>query len=354
MNQLQRRPQRLLAHHRRGLALHRLLGGLLAQLELQAPAVVADLGFAPRLQRPDLGEARAQLHRDQPLLGLLAEADHRVQRRVPVQLRIVRGELHHVGQFVSLPRERAVETERHRPVGHKLQRVVIDLHRRAFLGAARHQAHRRELALARLAQPDVVGPRQAAAHQDAAAGCPNVRVVRRAARHRQIQLAVLQNLGTPAVPAAHHVGHALAQNLRNEESAVEQDGVGRLARGLQERVQVPRDGRVGNVGQAQFAEQAALLVLWRLPALAERQKTLQRQFQRLFAQNRALERTADQRRSRAGDGDVRALQLRVVEQPFLGRRALAAQPASLANRELRVELGLHQPRKREIQVVAAQ
>ena len=74
--------------------------------------------------------------------------------------------------------------------------------------------------------------------------------------------------GRRAVPVPHHVGHALAQNLRDEEAAVEQDGVGRLPGGFQERVQVARDGRVGDVGQAQLAEQAALFFLGRFAALA--------------------------------------------------------------------------------------
>ncbi len=310
MDQLQRRVQRLLADHRRGFALHRLLGGFLAQFELQAPAVVADLRFAPRFERADLREPRAQFHRDQPLLGLLAEADDGVQRRVPVQVGVARGEFDHVAQLVVGARERTVEAERDRAVGDKLQRVVIDLDGRAFFGAARHQAHGGELALARLAQPDVVGPRQAAAHQHAAAGGAHVGVVGRAARHRQIELAVLQDLGTAAVPVAHHVGHALAQNLRNEEAAVEEDGVGRLAGRFQERVQVARDGRVGDVGQAELAEQAALFFLGRLAALAERQEAFERQFQRFLAQDLGLERSADQRRARAQHGDFHALQTR--------------------------------------------
>ena len=60
--------------------------GGFAQLELQSPAILADLRFGPDFERADFGEPRAELHRDKPLLGLLAEADHGVQRRVQVQI----------------------------------------------------------------------------------------------------------------------------------------------------------------------------------------------------------------------------------------------------------------------------
>src|SRR5262245_17916855 len=78
LDQLHRLLQCLLAHYGGGLALDRLRGRGFAQLELQAPAIVADLGFAPGLEGADLGEARAQFHGDQALFGLLAETDYRV------------------------------------------------------------------------------------------------------------------------------------------------------------------------------------------------------------------------------------------------------------------------------------
>ena len=79
---------------------------------------------------------------------------------------------------------------------------------------------------------------------------------------------------------------------------------------FQKRVQVARDGRVGNVGQAELAEQAALLLLGRFAALGERQEAFERQFQRLLAQDLGLERFADQRRAGAEHRDLDALQIR--------------------------------------------
>ena len=65
----------------------------------------------------DLGKARAQFHRNQPLLGFPSETDYRVQRRVHVEIGVAGGELQHVAQLVVGASEGTVETERNRPVG---------------------------------------------------------------------------------------------------------------------------------------------------------------------------------------------------------------------------------------------
>ena len=57
---------------------------------------------------------------------------------------------------------------------------------------------------------------------------------------------------------------------------------------------------------------------------------------------------------RAEHGDLDALQVRIGEQPLLGRGALAAQAAALADGERHAELGFHQPGEREIEIVAAE
>ena len=85
----------------------------------------------------------------------------------------------------------------------------------------------RQTAAGRLPAPDadVVGARQTAAHQHAAAGRADVRIVRSAGGHGQIQIAIFENLRPLAVPVPHDVGHALAADLGDEEAAIEQDGV---------------------------------------------------------------------------------------------------------------------------------
>ncbi len=114
------------------------------------------------------------------------------------------------------------------------------------------------------------------------------------------------------------------------------------------------DGGIGNVWQAQLAEEAALFFLGRLAAFGERQKAFERQLQRFFAQNFGFERFADQGRARAQDGDLDAFQMRIVEQLLLGRGTLPPQTAALADGELGVELGFDEPGQREIEIVAAQ
>src|SRR2546425_10015925 len=111
-----------------------------------------------------------------------------------------------------------------------------------------------------------------------------------------------------------------------------------------------RHGGVGDVRQTEFAEQAALFVLGRLAALAERQKSLERTLQRFCAENFALERFADQRRARAEHGDLDGLQIRIVEELFFDSRTLPAQSAALADRKSRSELGLHQPGERQVEI----
>ena len=114
------------------------------------------------------------------------------------------------------------------------------------------------------------------------------------------------------------------------------------------------DGRVGDVGQAQLAEETALLFLGHVAARGDGQESVEGQLQRLFAQHLGLQRFADERGAGAQHGDFDALQIRVAEQPLLGVGALAAQTASLADGERHGELGFHQPGDGEIEVIAAQ
>ena len=112
--------------------------------------------------------------------------------------------------------------------------LTIELERLAFFGAARHQADGFVVAHA-----DVIGTRQPAAHQQARTGGLHVRVVGRAHRHREIQIAIFQDQRPPPVPALHDVGDALLANVGDEKSAVEQNRVGLGAFiGAQERRQV--------------------------------------------------------------------------------------------------------------------
>ena len=65
------------------------------------------------------------------------------------------------------------------------------------------------------------------------------------------------------------VGHTLPGDLRDEESAVEQDGVGSLARAIEKRVQMLGNRRIRDIRQAELAEQAALLLFGEIAALGD-------------------------------------------------------------------------------------
>ena len=207
--------------------------------------MLADLRLSPDLQRPDLREPRAQLHRDQLLARALAEADHGVERRVRVHFLVLDlgwRELHHLAQHILGARERAVEPELHRTVGHQLQVLEIEIERGALFRAARHQAHRARPGAGLRSDADVVGARQPSAHQHARSSASREGVIRRAHGHRKVEIAVLENHRPAAVPALDNVGHSLAADIRNEEAAVEENRIHAVrrvfGRAAQERRQV--------------------------------------------------------------------------------------------------------------------
>ena len=98
-----------------------------------------------------------------------------------------------------------------------------------------------------------------------------------------------------AVPVLEDVSHALAQNRRDEETAIEQNRVGtNVTRLGQEGGQMLGDGRIALVGQARLAKQTALVVRWPLGQFTERQKAFERQLERFFAGHLGFQRAADQ------------------------------------------------------------
>src|SRR5262249_60742691 len=97
-----------------------------------------------------------------------------------------------------------------------------------------------------LADADVIGARQASAHQDAAARQPDVRVIRRAGGYGEVEITIVEDFGTLSIPMLDHVGDTLAADLGDEESAVEEDGVGDLTSGFEEGVQGLGDGGGGD------------------------------------------------------------------------------------------------------------
>ena len=88
---------------------------------------------------------------------------------------------------------------------------------------------------------------------------------------------------------------------------------------LEEGREVAGDGGIGDVGQAEFAEEAALLFLGLVVEVAEGEEAFEREFERFFAQDLGLERAADQAGSAAEHRD-----LDLFEFGSASRRSLAA------------------------------
>src|SRR5262249_10825479 len=159
---------------------------------------------------------------------------------------------------------------------------------------------------------------------------------------RKIQIAVLQNHWTAAVPRLDDLREPLLAGLWNKEAAIKENGVragkafGRRA--IQERGYMFRDRRIGDVRQAELAEERPALFLGPVRQAAKRQKPVERQLQGFFPQDLGLERPAHERSAGPEHRDVRLFRGGVGEQSFLGRRALPADGAALAQRKLRAKL----------------
>ena len=101
------------------------------------------------------------------------------------------------------------------------------------------------------------------------------------------------------------------------------------------------DGGIGNVGQSKLAEGAAFFFLGAICELAHRQEAVEREFENFFAEDFGFERAADQRGAAAQHRDLGAGKSGIGQQALLGRRALTAQTAALANRQSFAELRFH-------------
>src|SRR6185437_16894944 len=87
VDQRERLIKSLIAYNRRWLRGYSRRG--FSKLKLNAPAMLADFRFRPKLQGADFGELRAQFHRDKPL-ARFSETNYRVQRRMRVKVGNIR------------------------------------------------------------------------------------------------------------------------------------------------------------------------------------------------------------------------------------------------------------------------
>ena len=117
---------------------------------------------------------------------------------------------------------------------------------------------------------------------------------------------------------------------------------------------MPRDGGIGDVGQAQFAKDALLFLLGLVGELAGRKKSAERQLENFVARDGGFERAADERSAAADNGHLDAFRTARREKRFFRGRTLPAKRAALPKRKLFAELRFGEPGKREVEIVAAE
>ena len=192
-------------------------GGRLAEFELETPAVVADLRITPDFERSDGGEAGSEFDGDEPFAGGFAEADEGLEGGVGVEFGFL-GEIDEVAEMVFGAVEGAVEAEADGAVGDELEAFVVEREFGAFFAAAGGEAE----GLGEVVrEADEVSPGEAAADEDAFAAGADVGVVSGSDCDGEIEIAVIEDGGAFGEPVFEDVGDALAEEVRDEEAAVE-------------------------------------------------------------------------------------------------------------------------------------
>ena len=199
-----------------------------SQLELQAPAMLASLSNRPRFPASPLPSACAPNFTGTNRSPALPNRSTAFNGACRCSSPLFGSNSTTSPALILRPRARAVQAERHRLVRDQLQIARIELDRRAFFRSARRQAHRAQRFALSSGQPDEVGARQA---RRAPAVPRRSRGRRnntpRPPRPPDPDRDSRRSAGRSAVPMLHHIRHALAQDFGNEESAVEQNRVGR-------------------------------------------------------------------------------------------------------------------------------
>ena len=295
--------------------------GGFAEFELETPTVVTDLRITPDFERADGGELGAEADGDEPLARGFAEADEGLKRGVGVEFGFG-GEVDHVADVIFRTVQRAVEAEADGPVSDELEACVVDGHLGALFAAAGGEA---DGLLAVRRQADEVSPGEAAADEDALAAGADVGVVGGADGDGEIEVAVFEDGRALGEPVFEHVGDALTEEFRDEEAAVEQDGVGSVGDAVvgEEGGQMLGDGGVGDIGQAEFAEQAALVVLRPFSERGGGQEAVEGELEGFRAENLGAEGAADERAAGTEDRDLHLVEIGFVQQTFFGSGALA-------------------------------
>ena len=118
---------------------------------------------------------------------------------------------------------------------------------------------------------------------------------------------------------------------------------GLVRRRLEERREVARDRRVGNVRQPEFPENALLFLLRLVVETAERQEAFEREFEYLLARDLGPQRSADQSCAGAEDRNLDLSSVRDREQSFFGGGTLPAKALRWRSERGASQFGFDQP-----------
>ena len=102
---------------------------------------------------------------------------------------------------------------------------------------------------------------QTAAHQHAAAGGADIGVVGGAAGDGEIEVAIFEDFGALAVPVSTTSATRWRRISGMKKPPLNRMASGAWPVGLEEKVEMAGDGGIGDVGQAELAEEAALFFL---------------------------------------------------------------------------------------------
>ncbi len=129
-----------------------------------------------------------------------------------------------------------------------------------------------------------------------------------------------------------NVQNPFAKRGGDEESAIEENcvyavlGCGRIGKELS---QMTRDGRIGHIGQPEFAEHALLFLLRPIRKSNRRKKAAKGKLENFVASDRSPQCSADERRACACDGHIDGSGTILSQERLFGSGALTAKRAAL-------------------------
>ncbi|MDR8998881.1 hypothetical protein FEP67_05030 [Burkholderia multivorans] len=328
-----------------------------AQLEFEAPAARGIVGRdAVHFKRADFGQRRGQLHRRLARAAVGLPVDDGRDRRQPHEVAAV--EIDEIARPV-----RGIGNCRHQVKAHRLpelqrERTILQPDLAALFRTARQQAHAARPPVGRaVVEHEEIAARRAAADARRMPGAGET-VCDRTACDRDVRMRVVQHVERRAAPRTERLREAARQRVRTKHAAVEQQRVGQrtFRVTVQERGDVPRDGRIARVRQAEFDDRRTR-TLRQLVGRDLRKKAVDDDLLDLAARQLGRTCAADEPAAGTEQRDGHRFGRIVAEQALLRRAATLDELRQARGRQPRAGLGqarLDEAREREVHVVAAE